>query len=443
MGRRLPGFLVLLFGMAFAVYADAPHADELDPNRRLLEEFKKDKAHYERLRASLQEFLALPRARQESLRQLVRDLNEESPENKARLVRVLENYADWLTDLPATDRQSVENAKSRDERLRVIQQIREREWIAGLPKKTQDDLQKLSPELRATRLAQLRKHDADIENQWKLALKYWDGYSQWHTNMPWTVQKELENYVEGSLKPMLNAQELQRLEACKDKYPQYPLLLVELERKHPITLPGPSVGPKHFKELPAEIRKQLPPRANPDSPKLAVNLAKTDGRWPQYAIAVSNLAANSNIKLAVQLGPSGPKDKQFSPAMQQFIEKKLVPVLTPKELEELKKAEGHWPLYPRKLGQLASSHSLAVPGMRLPGPSMMWQPFRRGTAESVERLPALDDQVLKAFADSGPSAEDRKRLPAFSLTEPVAREAWTREYFVRHPEELKSRQKPR
>lgn len=447
MVRRLLGFLVLLFGMALAVHADAPIVDEQEQNRNQLEKFKKDKAHYERLRESLQEFLALPRERQDSMRQLVRDLGEENAETRARLLRVLERYVDWMEGLPETERQSILKAGSRDERLRMIQQVCERQWIAGLPRKIQDELQTLPGQQKAARLAQLRQHDVQMQNQWELAMKYWDKLTPWRNVASRSFLKDLEDYVEGSLKPALTPQELQRLEEAKNKFPQYQVLILELDRKHPpIALPGPSTGPRHFDELPAEVRRQLPPRANPafvkkmPNAKLPNALAKNDGRWPQYARAVTMFAANNNIKLAVQLGPSGPKDKQFSAVLQNFIEKKLTPVLTTEEKETLTKAEGRWPQYPDAVKSLAEKHVLGVPGTRLPGPAFMWNSFPRSLPSSTDSVPQLDDQSLRTFVESSPSEDQRERLPLYSPTDPIAREAWTREYFVRHPEELKQRQ---
>ena len=43
-------------------------------------------------------------------------------------------------------------------------------------------------------------------------------------------------------------------------------------------------------------------------------------------------------------------------------------VLRPAERQELKKAEGKWPDFPRTLLKLARKHKLTLPGMTLPVP---------------------------------------------------------------------------
>src|SRR5262249_28378557 len=60
MRRRCLSFLALFFGMVLAVYADSPATDNADGNKQRIEEYRKDKPHYERLRQSLREFLMLP-----------------------------------------------------------------------------------------------------------------------------------------------------------------------------------------------------------------------------------------------------------------------------------------------------------------------------------------------------------------------------------------------
>src|SRR5262245_9551054 len=77
----LLGFLALAaYGLA---ESEAPAPEDpsllLEQNRRLLERWRKDPEHFNRLKNDLRAFQALPSEKQARLRQLDRDLHDEEP----------------------------------------------------------------------------------------------------------------------------------------------------------------------------------------------------------------------------------------------------------------------------------------------------------------------------------------------------------------------------
>jgi len=194
-------------------------------------------------------------------------------------------------------------------------------------------------------------------------------------------------------------------------------------------LPGPATGPKHFNELPKE--NQEPLRALKPAQRFALQLS--EGKWPEFALRVVEMAKRNNIDLPRALGPSSPAE--FSPAIRDFISKSLEPVLGPEEKKRLKAAENHWPAYPRVILNLARQHHLSVPGMTLPGPPEYWEKFRIGTPSQRALSPDLPDRVLFNFAwkDLTPKERDELRLQPFDT---AARDRLKQEYFRRHPDEL-------
>src|SRR5262249_51122014 len=151
----------------------------------------------------------------------------------------------------------------------------------------------------------------------------------------------------------------------------------------------PSTGPMRFGDLPADVQERLVSVKNPA-------LARQEGKWPQYALAVVDLARRRKITLPQQLGPA--HAEEFSPAIREFLSKKLLPVLEQEEKIRLKRAEGQWPRYPQVLLDLARKHYLQVPGMGLPEPREFWDKFRTQAATDVEAPPDVPDRTLREFA---------------------------------------------
>ena len=76
------------------------------------------------------------------------------------------------------------------------------------------------------------------------------------------------------------------------------------------------------------------------------------------------------------LGASRPGE--FPADTQAFIDKELMPTLKDAERAKLHEAEGRWPDYPLALLDLAHKNNLTVTGMDLPGPREFWNSTHAG-----------------------------------------------------------------
>jgi hypothetical protein len=424
------GGAVLLLLMPLFGEADSGN-DEVERNRLLLEKWRSDPEHYQSLRRSLRAFLALPEERQKRLRQLDQDLHEEESATSVRLQRVLERYAEWLQQLPEADRQQLQRETDPNKRLQLIRGLREREWVQGLAKAIRDDLEKLPADQQRVRVAQLRQEERKRHKQWQVAIRNWAELMQ---NRPQITRlqdlsPEVNTFVHESLFPMLTAEEKNHLLQTEGKHPLFLRTLVGLAEKHPIRLPGPTTGPATFEQLPAELQARLTRVKDWPSPLVK----QTEGKWPDYAIQVTRFARDREhkVRLPKQLGPCRPGE--FSPSVREFIEKKLVPALGADDAALLHKAEGIWPRYPSLLLQLAGKHGLQVPGMRLPGPPQMWNPYRTAPPARAEALPEVPLYTLLEFARTELSSEEQTSLPALWFDDPMSRSKVKQLYLERNP----------
>src|SRR5262245_53839506 len=118
---RLARLFVVLLAMVLMVpafvLADAASETVTDNHQRLEKLRANDPQHYASLRHNFAVFRQLPQERQEALRKLERDLEDETPGHRQRLERVAERYADWLEHLSEAERQSVLSAPDRNTRL--------------------------------------------------------------------------------------------------------------------------------------------------------------------------------------------------------------------------------------------------------------------------------------------------------------------------------------
>lgn len=422
--RRFFGLLTLLV-LAAPVIADGEGtSDELDRNRRLLALWRADPDHYARLKRDWKAFQALPLARQERLRKLDRDLSEVDSRTQRHLWSVLERYAAWFDRLPEADRQRIEGTSDRNERLRVIQDVRERQMLERVPRKLREEWAKLPEDQRRTELARFRQETKRRRTEWRLALRppaNPAGMAQpaHLADFPADVQA----YVRDALKPQLSAAEKDRLHEAEGKWPQLAQVILELSEKHPLQLPGP-VGPTRYVELPADVQRALPRTSLSGAHKK--RLQNAVGKWPDYAVEFTTIARLNKVTLPRPLGPCHAKD--FPPPVAQFLDKTLLPSLTDKEKGDLKKAEGHWPEYPRLLLELARRHKLEVPGMKLPGPRELWDKARAA-------LPEVPDRTLRDFATAELTPQERADLN-LSPDDPDSRERLKEAFFKKNPREL-------
>jgi hypothetical protein len=148
----------------------APDAAYLERNRQLLLKWKADPEHYARLQRDLRDFWALPEPKRRQLRRLDRAFHELDAKTQKRLWKAAERYAAWLERLSEAERQQIEETKDTQQRLQLIRTLRERQWIARLPRKVREDLEKLPPQERAAQMAQLRKQERQQRLLWSKPL---------------------------------------------------------------------------------------------------------------------------------------------------------------------------------------------------------------------------------------------------------------------------------
>jgi hypothetical protein len=190
-----------------------PTPEELANNRRLLEKWKADREHYARLREELKEFEALKPEQQAAMRQLDRELYQEDPVVQARLWRVLDRYATWLEKLPEGDRQKIAAAATPAERLQVVKEVREKEWVDRLPKAKRDQVVNTPKNKRAEVIAELREKERERRLEWQRVVGTGEDVPlRWPPTRVAELPPAVQSYVVFSLHPQLTAEEKGRLE---------------------------------------------------------------------------------------------------------------------------------------------------------------------------------------------------------------------------------------
>jgi hypothetical protein len=391
---RLGQLLILTAAIVVAFPAAAvsdPTAEERAENVRKVDEWRKSPELFARLRADARAFLELPPGRQVQLCKLDQDLNKLPSSEQAHLLEVGKRYADWLERLPEADRQKIDAAPDQKTRLQRIQALREQEWIRLLPRKRREEVEKAQGASRAELIRRYRREERFRRRAWEIAFRHWDDLIK-KKPLPSTLRDfppEVQSYVNEYLRPWLTNGEKGQLDRADGNWPAYPRTLVRLADKHPMALKGDK-GPTHFWELPTEVQGRLQSRLFPPfkmGPKGGfkgkgtgnwTTLKNAEGKWPEYAAAVTSVARVLNVRLPHELWPSQPDE--LSGPVRQFLNKRLIPLLDEQERKQLKDAEWKWPQYPETIKELAQRHKLQVPWQTLPWtrdwPPPKWASYR-------------------------------------------------------------------
>jgi hypothetical protein len=406
-----PWWLILVLSGMLATLAVGAERDDLERNRQLLERWRADPEHYQRLRRDLKAFYALPPARQEQIRQLDRRLHEGDLTTQTRLWTVLERYNSWLGNLAEGDRQRVMDAEDTKTRLQIIREIRDRQWAESLPSTLREQLTKLAKDKQQARLVQLREEERRERLHARTGKR-----AKEQTNLRPTrtseFPPEVQTYLE-RLKRRLGDEEKQRLAQAEGKWPDLPRTVRELADLHPALPPLPSGAIVKYGDLPQKVKNTA------DRRKLKP-LQRVSGRWPAYALGVARLMKNENLPCP-PLGAS--ILEQLPPSSREFVKQQLLPKLTSAQQDALKKAEGRWPEYPQLLLRLAREKHLVIPEMSLPGPVELWENTRLA-------LPEVPDHLLMQFALHESTPEDRAEWE-LNTADPMGsrkkvKEAWYR-----------------
>lgn len=380
--RRLS--LLTFLGFAAVLFAVDPSGDEA-ANRKLLAHWQlNDPDRMRRLEANLLAIRALPAEKQERLRQFDRTFQELDTATQSRLKGVMERYTGWLSRLPSDERARVNAAAPGPERLKVVDQILDRQWQESLPKPDRDRLAKLTSDERSELLKKLRNEEDDRRDLRRSARRAADEFAA-AGRMPGLSPEEFRErvraVVEESLRPLVTAAEepqLTREGLNRITVGRYYGAVYDLSEKYrlPLAFPGPAPPGRtkaylHWKDLPAEILSKLPHRGG----KAPSPVAAAEGRWPEFPLAVVEWARAKRVELPANLfGPT--KLEELPRSVLQFVRDDLYGKLTEDERQQLADAEGKWPDYPKKVKALADKHKLTVPGLSLPGGRENWRQLR-------------------------------------------------------------------
>ena len=347
---------------------EAARAEALRRNRELLKKWRKDADHYARLERDLAAFWALPEQRRAQLRLLDRQLHQLNPATRQRLLGVMERYHAWVERLPEEKQQRIRKAAGWKERLSIVKDLRDQEWVARQPKVVRDSLAGLSGEKWSRRVAELR---FEQRQRLKLVLTPFRPEQRRPVKLN-DFPPEVRLFVRDSLRPLLTHEERRQLDQAEGKpWPTYARTLALLADRHPIPLPGP-IGPVRLADLPEKFRERLHKH-----PAWLAALKRQEGRWPEFGVILTMPARKKKPQSHPRFLPMPSRLEDFSPALRNFVTTgPLGKTLASSEKEELKKAEGKWPDYPRTLLKLAKKHRLTLPGMTLPGPKELWDRVR-------------------------------------------------------------------
>jgi hypothetical protein len=400
---RRPWWLaVVLACLSSLAFASHEEADELERNRRLLDKWKANPDHYQRLKRDLNAFYALPAARQEQIRDLDRQLHEADPETQTRLWGVMERYSVWLEQLPEPERRAVLGAK---DKATLIRGLRQREWIERLPRPVRNDLFRLPPEARLARIYELRQQEQQQRVLWQRPLGSTDVARPTKYN---DLPAETQTFFAKEVLPRLSEEDKKQLKQTEGNWPDFPKQVSRLADRYPVLPEGPLGKVTKAAQLPPEVKARL------EGSKAAKEVARLEGRWPDYALAVTD-AVRAEGGPVKPLGAS--RLEEFPPATAVFVRNRLLPSLNMGEQAELKRSEGRWPDYPRRLLALAQKHHVVIPGMSLPGPQDTWAVARvekqelSGEQKRVMEMTAGAHLNLEKFLKAMKTHERERKPP--------------------------------
>ena len=355
--------------------------------RRQVVALRKQPEENARLRENLKVFLALPENRRAAIVKLHDDLQELPAKKRERLQSTLESYADWLEQLRIKRPQiyqAIKDAPDSAARLALIKDQRDREWIKAQPRAQQEQWEKLAGQARTEFVTKLREEERQRHEQWLIARRFW---RELESKQPLPsrladLSPKVKEYVNEFLLPSLTDAEKKQLAIAEGHWPDYPQALVEIATKHPSALPP--VPPRAFTQLPIPVQNRLIDKkiGTGIQKKLWKELQQHDG--PNFASKVVAIGLREN-KLPFGFGHEylAPNFKSLLPPMQEFVDKKLDPVLDQGEKRKLSDAQGKWPDYPLTIQELAQKHALQPAWHILPEPERWkWGDYRYSRCRS-------------------------------------------------------------
>ncbi len=367
-GHDVVSVRVLSSGLLLTAFAVCTLAVDIPgdetTNKKLLARWQSDPERMERLRHNLAEFRELPKEAQDRVRRLDKELHDKELSEANRLRGIMERYAGWVARLKDSDRAKLMEAKPGPERVRVVQELLERQWYDSLPKPDRDKLEKASPEEKVAMLVELRKEDEDRRRHRERDRR---AVEEAAALGPMTGGERISSYVEDSLKPLLSDADARRLVQPTNRqgWIKYFEMIGEFSAPiGPLPFPGPAPPGKakavrSWADLPIDLEQKFPK-------PLPGEITAAVGKWPDFAQAVAKVAKENNIELPGRL--LGPTKRDELPPSVRRIMNDLTGRLTDDDEKQLRAAEGHWPDYPKKIKELADKYKLTVPGLARPTP---------------------------------------------------------------------------
>lgn len=369
---RYNGLLHLLLTLLLAAAparegATDSTAADLERNRQLLQKWRAEPEHYARLQRDLRDFWALPREKRQLLRRLDHDLHQLDPATQKRMWKAVERYSGWLEKLPHDDRRRIEQTKEWPDRLRLIKEVRERQWLDRLPQKVREALLKLPPDQRSVRENELRRQEQQQRKLWQRPLPI--AVIPRPVKQPTRLSefpRDSQVFVERNVLPHLTAEERRQYDKAEGQA-DFLSTVKRLAAKHPVLPPLPAPHPPvtRYENLPEGAKEIAGPKAAWEKRSEAWRrLHQVEGKWPEWALTFHDLMTPTQRDRLPPLGASRPNE--FPKPIPTFIRDTLRPRLNEQEKRHLHETEGKWPEYPRLLLELAEKHRLLVPGMSLP-----------------------------------------------------------------------------
>lgn len=395
--RRYFPVLTLLFAVTALWAAGEPTAQELENKRRIEDLRRQGPEALPRLRENLEQFERLTETRKKAILQLDHDLHDLPAAKQARYWALLERYADWLDQLRKDDPQAwqaIKDAPDATTRLGLIRDRRDGEWMQSQARAYREQWQKLQGEARIKFVAKLREEERDRHARWLLAQKFWEELerkkelpsrlSDFVTNKKDGTGK-VKTYVEEYLMPFLSAEEKEKLAKSEGHWPDFPLALVEIASKHPSALPPPRM-PKHLAELPTPIQMRvIDKKAVAKKKSMLAQLHKVEGR-EEFASKVVEVATRKGLGPNFEFEFWASNYFALQPPMRNFVERELKPVLETSEKQALYSSENSWPFYPQTIQDLAQKHKLKAPWHILPeADRWKWEIYRQARIRSAPR----------------------------------------------------------
>jgi hypothetical protein len=185
-----------------------------------------------RLHEYLAAFHRLSPAMQGRVRKLDRDLHDEDVVTRVRLFGVMERYASWLARLAEADRLRIEAAPAGAERLRVVRDLLEQQWLNGVPAEYAG-----KPES----VERWRREERERQQARAQSLRLAEELALLPAVQQQRFRADVQKFVKDRLEPALDPKERKRLESVSSKgtwYAYFHTVLV-LSEAHNLRPPGP------------------------------------------------------------------------------------------------------------------------------------------------------------------------------------------------------------